>query len=90
MHDEPDLSGEVGERVREWDGCQLRGFAEVAGGHNFRAAVASRLRHRVFRKGKWIQEQTGLPGCVGCGRCSRACTAKISLVEIYHQLAEEN
>ncbi|MFO0974235.1 MAG: 4Fe-4S dicluster domain-containing protein [Phycisphaerae bacterium] len=82
-----DLHG--GRRVREWDACQLPAFAEVAGGHNFRPTAAARLRHRVNRKARWIAERAGVPGCVGCGRCDRACTAKISLVEIYNQLAEE-
>lgn len=84
---EPTLTG--GERRREWDGCQLRDFAEVAGGHNFRAKAASRLRHRIYRKAKWIKEREGLAGCVGCARCDRACTARINSVEIYNQLAEE-
>ena len=78
-----------GERKREWDGCQLPKFAEVAGPHNFRPKAASRLRHRIYRKAKWIREQTGMAGCVGCARCDRACTAKINSVEIYNQLAEE-
>ncbi|MCX7804035.1 MAG: 4Fe-4S dicluster domain-containing protein [Planctomycetota bacterium] len=89
VKDVPDLSCASGKRVREWDGCQLQDFATVAGGHNFRPESSSRLRHRIFRKGKWIKEQQGRMGCVGCGRCDRACTAKISVVEIYTQLAEE-
>jgi len=87
--DENDLTPGVGRRRREWDGCQLDSFAVVAGGHNFRPTAASRLRHRIYRKAKWVQERSGLPGCVGCARCDRACTAKISSVEIYNQLAEE-
>ncbi len=89
VFDEVDMSLDAGERKREWDGCQLGGFARVAGGHNFRPKAASRLRHRIYRKGKWVYEQTGLAGCVGCARCNRACTAKISSVEILNQLAEE-
>lgn len=87
--DETDLSGTTGRRERTWDGCHLREFAEVAGGHNFRPKAGSRLRHRIYRKAKWIRQRTGLPGCVGCARCDRACTAKINSVEIYNQLAEE-
>jgi len=59
---EDDLSG--GCRVRRYDSCQLDPFAEVAGGENFRAERSSRLRHRMFRKGKYILEQTGRVGCV--------------------------
>lgn len=89
IFDDIDLGGRSGSRQREWDGCQIKDFALVAGGHNFRPKAASRLRHRIYRKAKWIQERTGLPGCVGCARCDRACTAKINSVEIYNQLAEE-
>jgi len=89
VFDELNMDLASGRRNREWDGCQLRDFAEVAGGHNFRPRAASRLRHRIYRKAKWIRERTGLAGCVGCARCDRACTAKINSVEIYNQLAEE-
>ncbi len=80
-----DLSG--GCRTRRYDSCQLDPFAEVAGGENFREERSSRLRHRMFRKGKYILEQTGRPGCVGCGRCERACVAAISIKETYVQIA---
>lgn len=89
MVDETPLGGRGGERCREWDGCQLPNFALVAGGHNFRSKTASRLRHRIYRKAKWVRQRTGLGGCVGCARCDRACTARINSVEIYNQLAEE-
>lgn len=89
IFDETDMTLARGERKREWDGCQLEKFAEVAGPHNFRPKAASRLRHRIFRKAKWVKEQSGIAGCVGCARCDRACTAKIHSVEIYNQLAEE-
>lgn len=87
--DRLELNPARGQRVREWDGCQLPQFAAVAGGHNFRPRAAQRLRHRIYRKGKWVDQRLGQHGCVGCARCDRACTAKISSVEIYNQLAEE-
>ncbi len=80
-----DLSG--GTRVRRYDSCQLDPFAEVAGGENFREERWSRLRHRMFRKGKFILERTGQVGCVGCGRCERACIANISIRDTYIQIA---
>lgn len=89
MKDECAVDSASGRRIRTWDGCHLPDFALVAGGHNFRGKPAERLRHRIYRKAKWIRERTGLPGCVGCARCDRACTAKISSVEIFNQLAEE-
>ena len=74
-------------RVRRFDSCQLDTFAEVAGGENFRKERSSRLRHRMFRKGKYILDQTGRTGCVGCGRCDRACIASISIKETFVQIA---
>ena len=74
-------------RVRRYDSCQLDPFATVAGGENFREHRSSRLRHRMFRKGKYILEQTGKSGCVGCGRCDRACVAGISIRETFVQIA---
>jgi ferredoxin len=77
-----------GIRQRKWDSCQLRTFAEVAGGENFREHRASRLRHRMFRKGKQILERTGRLGCVGCGRCIKHCVANISILEAFQQIGE--
>ena len=84
-----DLSMDLtkGCRIRRYDSCQLDPFAEVAGGENFRKDRSSRLRHRMFRKGKFILEQTGRTGCVGCGRCERACVAGISIKETFIQIA---
>ena len=75
-----------GERVRSWDSCQLDEFASVAGGENFREARSARQRHRLMRKGKYLYEKFDELGCVGCGRCIRTCTAKISIVESYNAI----
>jgi len=80
-----DLKG--GARVRRYDSCQLDPFAEVAGGESFRKERWSRLRHRMFRKGKYILERTGQSGCVGCGRCDRACVASISIRDTFTQIS---
>jgi ferredoxin len=89
VQDDLNLDAASGARQRMWDSCQLRVFAEVAGGENFREHRASRLRHRMFRKGKYILERTGKSGCVGCGRCSKHCVAKISILEAFQQIAGE-
>ena len=43
----------------------------------------------MFRKGKFVLERTGRLGCVGCGRCSVHCVAKISILEGFQQIADE-
>ncbi|MBM4039341.1 MAG: Ni/Fe hydrogenase subunit beta [Planctomycetes bacterium] len=87
VQDEIALDLKTVTRTRRWDSCQLHEFAKVATGENFRERRSDRLRHRMFRKGKYILEDYGRMGCVGCGRCDRVCVAKISGVETYNQIA---
>jgi len=87
VQDDVDWSLNCGTRCRSWDGCLLRDFASVAGGHNFRNRSAERFRHRFYRKAKYMPEKMGELTCVGCGRCVSACVPKISNpVEVYNKL----
>ena len=70
-----------GERRRAWDACQLLDFAAVAGGHRFRGERWQRVRHRWHRKFLYLHRRFGRPFCTGCGRCSRACTADINILD---------
>jgi len=86
VQDEIDLALNTGTRYRVWDSCQLDQFAEVAGGHDFRAGRANRQRHRFMRKYNYQSISDGLLGCVGCGRCSQACLVDISPVKVLNRL----
>lgn len=86
VYDEVGLNLRQGQRVRTWDSCQLDEFATVAGGHNFRQNRALRQRHRFMRKGKYILEAHNYLGCVGCGRCARACLVDITPVGVFNEL----
>jgi formate hydrogenlyase subunit 6/NADH:ubiquinone oxidoreductase subunit I len=86
VQDEVDLDLQHGRRTRVWDSCQLDEFATVAGGHNFRKSKALRQRHRFMRKGKYILEAHRRLGCVGCGRCARACLVDITPVSVFNEL----
>ena len=88
IDDEFDLTLASGVRKRTWDSCQLLDFARVAGGHNFRGDRWQRVRHRWHRKFLYLYRQFGRPYCTGCGRCSRACTADINIVDVINQLIE--
>jgi len=90
VEDQVAVTGDSGSRERSWDGCMLRGFTEVAGGEVFREKVAARQRHRVYRKFKYLSDATGQPWCVGCGRCTAACTAGISIVDIVNRLIRDS
>lgn len=78
IREDLDVTLKTGRRVREWGGCMFPSFATVAPDHNFRSQAMDRYRHRYFRKGKYIYDKLGELGCVGCGRCVRACTSGIA------------
>jgi len=86
INDDINLDLITGVRGRTWDSCQLPDFAIVAGGYNFRGKRWERVRHRWQRKFLYLYTQYGQPFCMGCGRCSRACTADIDLVEVSNDL----
>ncbi len=89
VQDEAALNLREGERFRQWDGCVLVDFAKIGTGENFRHDKASRFRHRIYRKGKYVLERYGKFGCVGCGRCAIACLAEIaSPFEAFNAIAE--
>jgi len=89
VRDEPQLTLAEGRRDRAWDSCMLVDFAKVATGENFRSSGTQRLRHRLYRKGKYMLERYDKLGCVGCGRCVSACLADIaSPVDAYNTLKE--
>ncbi|MBL7013706.1 MAG: 4Fe-4S dicluster domain-containing protein [Candidatus Marinimicrobia bacterium] len=90
VEDEVDLDLKTGNRIRTQDGCMLRSFSEVAGGEIFRNQKAARMRHRLYRKFKYISQETGESWCVGCGRCSAYCTAGISIVDIVNDLIHDS
>ncbi len=66
-----------GERIRCRDTCLLSGFSRMAGGANPRSSQGDRMQNWYLDKFEYIPQRTGLPGCVGCGRCSRVCLAEM-------------
>ena len=89
VQDRLDLDLTGGERVRTWDSCQFDQFTRVAAGADFRSNQSDRQRHRFFRKYKYLWEKHQRTACVGCGRCSRECLARIAPVEVLNALFTE-
>lgn len=81
VQDEWNVNASGGTRSRLWDACLTSEFSEVTaqgGSENFREDRGARYRHRFMRKAAYLNEQLGGPACIGCGRCSGACTADIA------------
>lgn len=80
------LSDHDKDRYRQWDACQYKGFAAVAGGANPRKKLHERLRNRYVKKFDFFQKNINLNACTGCGRCIAACIGKIDIREVLKKL----
>ena len=69
--------------------CNIVDFAEVAGGHNFRADRTTRLKYRYYHQHRGFMEAFDEPLCVGCNRCGRSCIAGINPPDVISELQAE-
>lgn len=79
----------VGERRRVWASCQIDGYTEMAGGHEYRKSQGERMRFKVMHKIYDYKKRFGVPMCVGCGRCDDVCPEYISYSHCVNRLAKE-
>ncbi len=70
-----------GQRLRCWDSCGFSMFTLHASGHNPRETQGARWRQRVYHKFSTYPERYQMLGCVGCGKCTRACPVDMNLRE---------
>ncbi len=75
-----------GERIRNWDSCQFAVYSLEASGHNPRPSRRERFRQRVLDKFVYLPVRASMLGCVGCGRCVRACPVNIDLREVIEEV----
>jgi len=80
VSDVSDLTGESAERHRVWDSCFSSDFSYIHGGPT-RESTKARYRQWITHKLSSWEEQFGMLGCVGCGRCITWCPAGIDITE---------
>lgn len=78
VEDSTSLTGDHAERRRNWDSCFTLEFSYIHGG-SVRASPKARFRQWMSHKLATWQDQFGLPGCVGCGRCITWCPVGIDI-----------
>lgn len=90
INDRPTGKNE-GVRERYWNTCFYANFSEVGApprpgavpeGFEFLNTTAKKIHFWYFHKFGRIPKDYNIEGCVGCGRCTRACPVDINLPEV--------
>ncbi len=73
-------------RFRCWDSCMYSDFTKMAHGNN-RLSQVERFRQRFMHKLVYYPENNdGIFGCVGCGRCLAKCPISMNIVKVMKAL----
>ncbi len=69
-------------RFRCWDSCMYSDFTQMSHGNN-RVSQKERFRQRFMHKLVYFPNNNeGIYGCVGCGRCLRSCPQSLNIVKV--------
>ena len=83
-------SGRLVRRFRCWDSCMYSDFTKMSAGQP-RPTQLERFRQRFMHKLVYFPDNNeGLFGCVGCGRCLAKCPIHMNIVKVIKTLGEEH
>lgn len=78
-----EVTGQIGDRIRNWDSCMFPLFTMHGSGHNPREEKVQRVRQRFMHKLKYYVDKYGNGiQCSGCGRCVRYCPVNIDIRKV--------
>jgi ferredoxin len=78
-----------GNRVKNWDTCQMPLFTLHASGHNPRSNQAARQRNRIQHKFCIYPGKFGSILCTGCGNCTRECSTSLGIRPVLELLQKK-
>ncbi|RME63715.1 MAG: hypothetical protein D6778_09145 [Nitrospirae bacterium] len=78
------------ERARLWDACLFKGFTILAGKHYPYPEQVQRTKRWFYHKLLYYPETLGTFGCVGCGRCTKACPTKIDMASVVMKIKSKD
>ena len=74
-----EVSGDNGQRVRNWDSCLSTLYSLETSGHNPRPSGRERTRQRIMHKFNYYPKIFNRIACVGCGRCVAYCPVNFDI-----------
>ena len=81
-------SGKTVRRFRCWDSCMYSDFTQMSAGQP-RPTQMERFRQRFMHKLVYFPDNNqGIFGCVGCGRCLRKCPIHMNIVKVVKTVGE--
>jgi len=81
---------QASQHVRFWDSCLYEGFQREASFHNPAEQAGERVKRFWYHKfSDDFLPEFGRYGCVGCGRCERACPGVIGVHSIMRRIVDD-
>ena len=82
-------NGQTVRRFRCWDSCMYSDFTKMSAGQP-RPTQLERFRQRFMHKLVYFPDNNdGVFGCVGCGRCLQKCPIHMNIVKVIKTLGED-